>query len=82
MHVPSTVLLMSAALLLSRHLLMTDAVLWWAMLFLPSRGSKFPWPLAFGVVVSSCNVLVPTTTVFAAACLAAYSAEVYNNHLQ
>lgn len=78
MHVPRTVLLVAAALLLSRNLLLTDAVLWWATFFLPSRAGQFPWPLAFGITVSSCNVLVPTTTVFAAAALAAYSAELYN----
>jgi len=79
MHIPSTVLILAAAVLLSQELLMTDAVLWWAMLFLPSRTHKFPWPLALGVTISSCNVLVPTTTVFAAAALAAYSAELYNS---
>lgn len=78
MHVPSTVLLLTATVLLSNHILMTDAVLWWAMLFLPSRADNFPWPLALGITISSCNVLVPTTTVFAAAGLAAYSAELYN----
>lgn len=53
-------------LLLSINPTAYDIILWWAVLTFPLDVVKSPWPVALGVVVSSLNSTVPSTTVFGA----------------